>query len=66
MVFFGIFVSEVPSLIFQELSKTVYIIFLAQLGPELECGGLSNPTPPRQEVLENFRIKNRVMIYGYE
>ena len=36
----GILVSEIFSLIFQKLSKTVFRIFLAQLGPELEEGGL--------------------------
>ena len=34
---------EIPSLIFREFSKTVFKIFLAQLGLELDWGMLSTP-----------------------
>ena len=49
-------------LIFWELSKTVFGFFVAQIGPGLAGGGAERPppAPPRQEVLENFRVKNRV------
>ena len=39
--FWGILVSEIPFLIYQELSKTVFQIFLTQLGLDLEGGLLS-------------------------
>ena len=51
-----------PKLIFWELSKTVFGFFVAQIGPELAGGALSAPL--RQEVLENFRVKNRVKDIG--
>ena len=38
--------SKIPSLFLKELSKTVFKIFLAQLGPELEWGG--PPLPPTE------------------
>ena len=40
-----------PPMIFWELSKYVFKIFLAQLGPILE-GGASDAIPP-QKVVEN-------------
>ena len=46
---------------FFEVSKTVFGIFVAQIGPEL--AGRERPPPLRQEVLEKFRVKNRVKRY---
>ena len=48
MAFFGILsISDTP-LIFLELSKYVFKIFLAQLGPILEGGGASDAPPPKE------------------
>ena len=58
MSFLALRAFERPKLIFWELSKTVFGFFVAQIEPELAGGALS--APPRQEVLENFRVKNRV------
>ena len=58
MVFFGIFsiCNTLPN--FLELSKYVFGFFVAQLGKKL-AGGRCTP-PPRQKVVKNFRVKNRV------
>ena len=53
MAFFGIFCIYDTPMIFWELSKYVFKIFLAQLGPILEGGGASDVPPPKQKVAEN-------------
>ena len=43
MAFLCYLVPEITFLLIRELCKTVFEIFLAQLGPELERGVLCNP-----------------------
>ena len=52
-------VTEIPGLMFLELSETAFKIFLAQLGKKLEGGNKSLPSPS-QKVVENYGHKNSV------